>query len=305
MEKQQQQPQDYSVSSSAAAAMILIAAYRVDIPQAIVQRVLKRLEEEFIGEEWQLEYMDSQNWKEVGAPLGLVMAVRHCFMEVKTASMTSCPTNTTNTTGSFSSLVLELEQDEPLSSVPESITEDCHKHASEIPSLDDEEAVRAKIRAKFAAFDDSQDPAALPEEIVRARIRAKFAKERASSFATLPTSNTTDTTESGYLPPLGPPQPQEHQSASIQIVDPASLASLSESSSDYSLHKKRMQPRRRSIQNIRQSVTSVISLLSTGDLQSLYEEDEQREEGEPIPDDDGTKTFADDVATLDGVSVFI
>ena len=84
-------------SSSAAAALIRIAAYRIDIPQTIVQEVLQNLKDEFITEEWQLRHIVWQEWRHViKAPIGLVTTVRYS-LENETAVGGSCRTTTTAT----------------------------------------------------------------------------------------------------------------------------------------------------------------------------------------------------------------
>lgn len=69
------------MTTSSAAALVQIAAYRIDLPQMILRKILDRLQEEFIGEEWQLKFLDSHNWQALGAPMGLVAAVRSCLEE--------------------------------------------------------------------------------------------------------------------------------------------------------------------------------------------------------------------------------
>ena len=74
-----------------ATALIQIAAYRIDLPQGTLDRILDRLREECIKEEWQLKFMDSYNWQALGAPIGLVAAVRSCLQDKATSTCTcSC-----------------------------------------------------------------------------------------------------------------------------------------------------------------------------------------------------------------------
>jgi hypothetical protein len=79
------QCEDTTPITSSAAALIQIAAYRIDLPHGTLERILDRLGDECIKEEWQLKFMDSYNWQALGAPIGLVAAVRSC-LQGKTAS---------------------------------------------------------------------------------------------------------------------------------------------------------------------------------------------------------------------------
>ena len=66
---------------SAAQALVQLAAYRIDLSPRHLEVVVDRLDEEFITELWQLSFLDSVNWKELGAPIGLVAAIRACLQE--------------------------------------------------------------------------------------------------------------------------------------------------------------------------------------------------------------------------------
>ena len=91
--------------NSSAAALIQVAAYRIDLEPAIVDRVLLRLEEECIKEEWQLKFVDSCNWKQMGTPIGLQASIRSCLQEKDksccggSCSCTSCTEDLTTVPG--------------------------------------------------------------------------------------------------------------------------------------------------------------------------------------------------------------
>ena len=66
---------------SAAQALVQLAAYRIDLSPRHLQVVVDKLDEEFVTELWQLSFLDSINWKDLGAPIGLVAAIRACLQE--------------------------------------------------------------------------------------------------------------------------------------------------------------------------------------------------------------------------------
>ncbi len=64
---------------SAAAFIVKSAAERVEDFDPTF--LLKQLEEEKIREDWQLEFLDAQQWQILGAPMGLVAAIRRILAE--------------------------------------------------------------------------------------------------------------------------------------------------------------------------------------------------------------------------------
>ena len=72
-----------SSNSSVAASIVALAAERLgDVDP---QELFRKLEAEKIREDWQLEYLDSQQWQMLGVPMGLVASVRRCLAERKVA----------------------------------------------------------------------------------------------------------------------------------------------------------------------------------------------------------------------------
>jgi hypothetical protein len=59
-------------------AIVHEAAVRIGLAtnHCVVQNVCNRMNEELVTEEWQLEFIDSLQWEKLGAPIGLVAAVR-------------------------------------------------------------------------------------------------------------------------------------------------------------------------------------------------------------------------------------
>ena len=72
---------EYPETSSPAQALVRLAAYRIDLSPARLGCLFRRLDEEYVTEIWQLKSMDSLNWQILGAPLGVVTAVRACLQE--------------------------------------------------------------------------------------------------------------------------------------------------------------------------------------------------------------------------------
>ena len=48
-----------------------------------VRPVLEKLKEELIFEEWQFEYLDAQQWRMLGVPMGVVASIKRCMVERK------------------------------------------------------------------------------------------------------------------------------------------------------------------------------------------------------------------------------
>lgn len=72
-----------SSTTSVAASIVAWAAERMgDVDP---QELFQKLEAEKIREDWQLEYLDSQQWQMLGAPMGLVASIRRCLAERKLA----------------------------------------------------------------------------------------------------------------------------------------------------------------------------------------------------------------------------
>jgi hypothetical protein len=72
-------------SQSIAALIVTLAAERVE--DVDPKFVLMKLEEEKIRDEWQLEFLDANQWQMLGAPMGLVVAIRRCLVERKEAQL--------------------------------------------------------------------------------------------------------------------------------------------------------------------------------------------------------------------------
>jgi WD40 repeat protein len=72
-----------AVSASSAEAIVQDAAVRIGLAtdNSTLQNVCNRLKEELVIEEWQLQFIDSFQWKELGAPIGLVAAIRRTILE--------------------------------------------------------------------------------------------------------------------------------------------------------------------------------------------------------------------------------
>jgi WD40 repeat protein len=72
-----------AVSASSAEAIVQDAAARIGLAtdDSIVTNVYHRMKEELVKEEWQLQFIDSFQWKELGAPIGLVAAIRCVIAE--------------------------------------------------------------------------------------------------------------------------------------------------------------------------------------------------------------------------------
>jgi len=66
---------------SIAASIVTSAAERIG--DFDPQDLLHKLESEKIREDWQLEYLDSQQWQMLGVPMGLVASIRRSLVERK------------------------------------------------------------------------------------------------------------------------------------------------------------------------------------------------------------------------------
>jgi hypothetical protein len=69
-------------TSSPAAAFVLEAADRIQFSRPL-QEIFERLDLEDVRDIWQLEYLDSYHWENLGATMGLVSSVRRCLQEWK------------------------------------------------------------------------------------------------------------------------------------------------------------------------------------------------------------------------------
>jgi hypothetical protein len=67
-----------------AQALVQLAAYRIDLNPSHLSVVLQKMEDEYVTELWQLGFLDSINWQALGAPIGLIAAVRACLQEKET-----------------------------------------------------------------------------------------------------------------------------------------------------------------------------------------------------------------------------
>jgi hypothetical protein len=67
-----------------AQALVQLAAYRIDLNPSHLSVVLQKMDDEFVTELWQLGFLDSINWQALGAPIGLIAAVRACLQEKET-----------------------------------------------------------------------------------------------------------------------------------------------------------------------------------------------------------------------------
>lgn len=70
---------------SPAQTLVEVAAYRIDLQSSKLNHLLHILEEELITEVWQLHYLDSANWKDMGFPVGLVASIRRLINEKQRA----------------------------------------------------------------------------------------------------------------------------------------------------------------------------------------------------------------------------
>jgi hypothetical protein len=66
---------------SSAAALVEVAAYRIDLDQDRLDVVLDNLWKECIKEEWQLQHLDSLNYRMLQVPIGLAASIRACLLE--------------------------------------------------------------------------------------------------------------------------------------------------------------------------------------------------------------------------------
>jgi WD40 repeat protein len=72
-----------AVSASSAEAIVQDAAARIGLAtdDSIVTNVSHRMQQDHVKEEWQLRFIDSFQWKDLGAPIGLVAAIRCVIAE--------------------------------------------------------------------------------------------------------------------------------------------------------------------------------------------------------------------------------
>mmetsp|Transcript_12453 Transcript_12453/g.29679 ORF Transcript_12453/g.29679 Transcript_12453/m.29679 type:complete len:386 (+) Transcript_12453:86-1243(+) len=70
-----------NVLASPAQTLVEMAAYRIDLDPSKVKFLLHIMKEELITETWQLHYMDSANWRDMGFPIGLVASIRRLMHE--------------------------------------------------------------------------------------------------------------------------------------------------------------------------------------------------------------------------------
>ncbi|KAL3941608.1 MAG: hypothetical protein SGBAC_004056 [Bacillariaceae sp.] len=61
--------------------LVEMATYRIDFEPSKVKFLLQIMEEELITKVWQLQYMDSANWRDMGFPIGLVASIRRLMHE--------------------------------------------------------------------------------------------------------------------------------------------------------------------------------------------------------------------------------
>ena len=66
---------------SEAGFIVMVAAERVE--NLDPKDILAKMDQEKIKEAWQLEFVDALQWQMLGAPVGLVAAVRRCLAEQK------------------------------------------------------------------------------------------------------------------------------------------------------------------------------------------------------------------------------
>jgi len=93
---------------SSAAFVVMLAA---DLTEGFDPKdLLLKLENECVTEDWQLEFLDSQQWQILGAPMGFVAAIRRCIGErkdtllVRNSSSTSPPSLVARESSSFQSM---------------------------------------------------------------------------------------------------------------------------------------------------------------------------------------------------------
>lgn len=79
---------DEVLPSSTARNLVELAAYRIDLQPSKLKHLLQIMEEELITEVWQLHYLDSANWKDMGFPIGLVASIRRLLHEKDIAECT-------------------------------------------------------------------------------------------------------------------------------------------------------------------------------------------------------------------------
>ncbi len=72
-----------SSSSNASIAASIVATAAERLGDFDPQELFQKLEAEKIREDWQLEYLDSQQWHMLGVPMGLVASIRRCIVERK------------------------------------------------------------------------------------------------------------------------------------------------------------------------------------------------------------------------------
>ena len=84
---------------SSAQALVQLAAYRIDLAPNYLSAVIKKLDQEFVTEIWQLKFLDSANWKALGAPIGLVAAVRASLQEKEATNSVPDPAEGINAYG--------------------------------------------------------------------------------------------------------------------------------------------------------------------------------------------------------------
>jgi hypothetical protein len=70
-------------TNASAEAIVQDAAVRIGLAadNSALQNVCNHMKQELVKEEWQLQFIDSFQWKELGAPIGLVAAIRVAILE--------------------------------------------------------------------------------------------------------------------------------------------------------------------------------------------------------------------------------
>jgi WD40 repeat protein len=99
---------------SPAEAIVYDAAVRIGLATAnsALQNVCNRMKQELVKEEWQLQFIDSFQWEKMGAPIGLVAAIRNIISQKeKTTTQASNPDAKGDESNDLSSTNYKLSSD--------------------------------------------------------------------------------------------------------------------------------------------------------------------------------------------------
>lgn len=73
--------------STSAQIVVHLAANRIGLPPSKLEHLLHTMNAELISEAWQLQFLDSTNYRDMGFPIGLVSSIRRIIHELEMENM--------------------------------------------------------------------------------------------------------------------------------------------------------------------------------------------------------------------------